>query len=128
MKALALAIAFVVSGCSMTQTPTAETDSRLIKLQDQSEKIAMREQQCIKEAVSRSNDQIARIAGSDSLGGQEALQAYADEDREISECKEFAKRDQAELAASEREEYVNEAQQQRDRTSLMAILTASRPN
>jgi hypothetical protein len=41
------------------------------------------------------------------------------------QSKKISERAQAELAARERAEYEDEAQQQRDRASLMAILTTS---
>jgi len=112
-------------GCATSNSSTTGTNARLIKLQNQSKEIPEHEQQCVKDAVSRSNDQNAQSARPDSLAGQEAQQADADEDREISQCKDAALRDQAELAARERAEYEDEARQQRDRASLMAILTTS---
>jgi hypothetical protein len=127
MKTLALGVTILLAGCAASNPPT-DAHARSIKFQVQSEDISDREQQCIKGAVSRSNDPATQRAQPDASAGQLAQQSGADdEDREISRCKDAAQRDQAELAARERSAYQDEAQQQRDRASLMAILTTSRP-
>jgi hypothetical protein len=127
MKMIVLGSVLPLARCVMSNRSTTETNARLIKFQNQSEEISQREQQCIKEAVSRTNDQATQVARPDALAGQVAQQADADEDHEILQCKDAAQRDQAKLAARARAEYEDEALQQRDRVSLMAILTTPRP-
>ena len=127
MKMIVLGTAILLAGCATSNRSNTETNTRFVKFQKQSEEISTREQQCIREAVSRTNDQSAQVAKSDALIGELAQQADADEDHEISQCKNTAQRDQAELAVREREEYADQVQQQRDRASLMMILTTSRP-
>jgi hypothetical protein len=126
VKTLALAVAIVLAGCA-TSNHSSEANARSIKLQIQSEEISDREQQCIKEAVGRSNDPAAQVARPDVPAGQMAQQADANEDHEISRCKDTAQHDQAALAARARAEYEDEIQEQRDRASLMGILITSRP-
>ena len=125
MKTLALVVVALLAGCATSNR--SETTARILSFQDQSEEISKREQQCIKAAVSRSNEQAAWVARPDALAGQVARQADTDEDHEIAQCKDAARSDQDELAARLRSEYQDEAQQQRDRASLIMILTTSRP-
>ena len=127
MKMIVLGTAILLAGCATSNRSNTETNTRFVKFQKQSEEISTREQQCIKEAVSHSNEQAARVPTPDAFAAQGARQADADEDLEISQCKNAAQRDQAELAVREREEYADQVQQQRDRASLMAILITSRP-
>jgi hypothetical protein len=124
MKSLALALAVLLTGCA-TSNHSTKANARLVNFQQQGEEISEREQQCIKGAVSRINEQAAQVGKSDALAERVAWQA--DDDQEISRCKDAAQRDQAKLAARERTEYEDEAQQQRDRASLMATLITSRP-
>jgi len=126
MKILTLGVTILLAGCA-TSNRSTEAHQRSIKFQAQSEDISDREQQCIKDAVSRSNDPATQRAQPAPPAGLVVQQAGADQDHEISQCKDAAQRDQAELSARERSEYQDEAQQQRDRASLMAILTTSRP-
>jgi hypothetical protein len=49
-------------------------------------------------------------------------------DRDLSECRARADGQNAEISARERDEYALQAQQERDRASLMEILTTSRPH
>jgi hypothetical protein len=126
MKTLALSVTILLAGCAASN-PSTDAHARSIKFQLQSEDISDREQQCIKDAVSRSNDPATQRAQPDASAGQVAQQSGANEDHEISRCKDAAQRDQAELSARERSAYQDEAQQQRDRASLTAILITSRP-
>ncbi len=120
---LALAVVVLLAGC--TPSNPSETSARFVKFQALSEEISKREQQCRTDAVAHSNGRNAQVARPDAPAGQVAQQSNADEDHEVSQCEVAAQRDQAKLAASQRAEYADEAQQQRDRTSLMAILTVS---
>lgn len=113
MKSPVLALVVLLTGCA-TSNHSTEVNARFLKFQYQSEEISEREQQCIKEAVSRTNEQIAQVERPGILAEQAAWRTAAD-DPEISQCKDAAHRDQAELAARERSEYEDEAQQQRDR-------------
>jgi hypothetical protein len=124
MKSLAFAFAVLLTGCA-TSNHSTQAKARFVKFQQQSEEISEREQQCIEQAVSRTNEQNAQVGRPDALAGQVERQAATH--HEISQCKDAAHRDQAELGARERSEYENEAQQQRDRASLMAILITSHP-
>jgi hypothetical protein len=128
LKTLALAVAVLLVGCATTNSPTAETDPRLIKLQNKGQEISAREQQCVRQAVNRANDQIAQIdATPDALTASRTQQAKDDRDREVSECSANADREKAQLSTRERAEYESQAQQEHDRAALMMILTTSRP-
>jgi hypothetical protein len=124
MKTVALAVAVLLAGC--TTTPISESNARWMRLQDNSEEIAHREQQCIHEAAIHSAAQIAQIAP-DALAGLRTQMAEGEGNRELSECKANAARDNDALFARERAKYEGAAEEERDRSSLMMILTTSQP-
>jgi hypothetical protein len=127
LKVLAL-VAVLISGCATTTSSTAKTDPRLIKLLNEVQEIAERERQCINETVLRSNEQIAQIATTpDAFTEARTETAKNDRDREVSECKTNADRENAELSARERADYAEQARLGHDQATLMMILTASRP-
>lgn len=126
MKTVALAVAVLLAGC--TTTPISESNVRLMRLQNNSEAIAHREQQCIHEAAIQSAAQIAQIAATPhALAGLRTQMAEDEGNRELSECKAKAARDNDALFARERAKYEGAAEEERDRSSLMMILTTSQP-
>jgi hypothetical protein len=128
MKTLAVALAVLLAGCTPRASPTTTTNARLINLKSKAEEISEQEQQCVRQAVNRTNDRIAQIdATPDALTASRIHQATEDRDREVSECSAEADREKNQLSARERAEYETEAQQAHDRAALMMILTTSRP-
>jgi hypothetical protein len=124
MRILVIAAVLVV-GCSTTYNPT---DARLTKFRQESQAISERERQCIRATVIQSNDQIAQIAAThDPNADTELLTQMVtnDRDRELSECKAAAQREEEQLAARERAEYANQAKDESERNALMMILTTS---
>ena len=78
--------------------------------------------------MTRSRDEMARIAASSpgaSVESQTQKENY-ERDREISQCRVTANNENAKISEQERKEYELQAQEERDRASLMAILTTSR--
>ena|ERR1700752_2003370 len=128
MRTFFLAVAALLAGCATTSTPTTSTNARLMKLENKGEEISEREQQCVRQAVNRTNDRIARIdATPNALTASLTQQAKDDRDREVSACSATADREKARLSARERAEYESQAQRERDRAALRMILTTSQP-
>ncbi len=76
--------------------------------------------------MSRSRDEMARITATpdSSVESQTQRETY-ERDREISQCRVTANNEDAKISEQERKEYELQAQEERDRASLMAILTTS---
>jgi hypothetical protein len=119
-------VTLVIAGCSVTNSSTRGTYSRSAELTGKSQEISEREHQCIRAAVIRTNDQIARIASTSNpkADGGFRIQMVA-KDRDAAKCKAAAEREKDELSASERAEYLRQAEQERQHKSLMSILTTS---
>jgi len=126
VKTLAVAFAVLLAGCATTSRPTTTGNARLTELPNKGAEVSDWEQRCIKDAVDRSNDQIAQIeATHDAFTASRTQQAKDDRERELSDCRATADREKTELSASERMEYEDQAQQAHDRAALMMILTTS---
>lgn len=127
MQTLALTVAIILAGCATTNSPVTATNARLTNFQNKGEEISEREQQCVRQAVNRANDQVAQIdATPDALTASRTQKAKDDRDREVSECRTNADREEAQLSARESAKYKGQAQQARDRAALMMNLTTSR--
>jgi hypothetical protein len=125
-----LVATLVVVGCSTTDEATARAHARCTQLRNETQEISERDQQCIRAVLIRSNDQIARIAAGPKLNSSTGLQMQNianDRDRELAKCKANADREEEELSACQRAEYQSRAKDERERSSLMMILTTSRP-
>ena len=115
-------------GCSVPKNSTSGTYTRSAELANQSQEISEREHQCIRATVTRSNDQIARIASTSDPTENDGvrMQMVANErDRELAKCKATTEREEDEVSARERAEYQRQAKEERERNSLMSILTTS---
>jgi len=126
MRFLVLAAVLVV-GCSTTNHTTG---ARVTQFRQESQEISGHERQCIRATVIRSNDQLARIAATPDFDPNTEIltQMVTNErDRELSECRAKAKREEDELSVRERAEYASRAKDERERSSLMMILTTSLP-
>ena len=128
MKKLALIAIILLAGCAATNTQAPGADPKITSLEEQRRTIAEREQQCIDNALKHDRDEMAHIAATSDASAELLMQRAKNEgDRELSECRAKAENDNAQISERERSEYALEAQQERDRASLMMILTTTRP-
>jgi hypothetical protein len=126
MKHLAWVTVILLTGCAAANTHTG--GARLTRLEEETRIVAERENQCVGEALMRNRDQMARIAATPGASAEAQVQMENQVlDAELSECRARADRDSAKLTAHERDEYELEAKQERDRATLMTILTTSGP-
>jgi hypothetical protein len=128
MKKIALIAIVLLAGCAVTNTQRPGANSKITGLQEERRTIAEREQQCIDNTLAHSRDEMAHIAATSDASVDVLMQRAKNErDRELSECRAEADGQNAEISSRERDEYALEAQQERDRASLMMILTTTRP-
>jgi len=127
MKKIALIAIVLLAGCAATDTQTPVTDPKIASLEQERRAIAEREQQCIDNTLIHSRDEMAHLAATAASGDLPMQRAKNERDRELSECRAEADGQNAEISSRERDEYALEAQQERDRASLMMILTTTRP-
>jgi hypothetical protein len=127
MRMLALAV-ILVAGCAATKGATPSPDPRFLRFEQQSQKIDESENRCISETVRSSNRQLANMtASAPALVTQQTKELAAERDHKLLECRAKADRERDELTATERADYQNRVQQQRDNNFLMTILTTSAP-
>jgi len=127
MKKLALVAIILVMGCASTNTRTVDSDPRITGLEQQRLITAEREKRCIDVALGRSRDEKERIVATQDTSVELRIRQEADErDRELAECRATEDNENAKISEQERYEYELQAQEERDRASLMAILTTSR--
>ncbi len=124
MKKLALAV-MLVAGCAATGAPGP--DPKVNDLERQSREIAARARQCVLAANKHSKDATGPN-GAAQPSGLSAPSGKEQRDREISQCEAAQARENEELSSRERKEYQLQADQERDHTALMMILTTSRPH
>ena len=128
MKKLALVAIILLAGCASTNARTGDQDARIAQLEKKSLALAESEKRCIDEAMIRSRDETARIAGTHDASFESQTQREAKErDREISQCRAWADAENSKIAEQERDEYEIQAQQERNRATFMAIVAASSP-
>ena len=127
MKKLALVAIILLAGCATSNIRTSDSDPRIAQFEKKRRTIAESEKQCIDETLTRSRDEMARITASPnaSVESQTQRESY-ERDKEISQCRVTANNENAKISEHERREYELQAQEERDRASLMAILTTSR--
>jgi len=128
MKRLALIAIVLLAGCAATKNQTPGVDPKITSLEEERRIIAEREQQCIDNTLTHGRDEMAHIAATSDASVESLIQRAKNErDRELSQCRAEADGQNAEISSRERDEYALEAQQERDRASLMMILTTTRP-
>jgi hypothetical protein len=127
MRVLMIAAA-LLAGCATTTAMTPRPDRRVAHLEQENQKIDESEHRCISEAMRSSDRQIASLAASRSASFDQQMQRLTStRERSVFECRANADREREELSARERAIYQDRAQQERDRNSLITILTTSRP-
>jgi hypothetical protein len=126
MKKIALIAIVLLAGCAATDTQTPVTDPKIASLEQERRAIAEREQQCIDNTLIHGRDEMAHLTATAASGDLPMQLAKNERDRQFSECRAKADSDNAQISERERNEYALEAQQERDRASLMMILTTTR--
>jgi hypothetical protein len=125
MRMLVLA-AILVTGCASTTDKTPGLDPGIAHFEQESRKIDERENQCIGGAVTPGNHEIADVATTPGASADlQAKKSAGERERRLFECRAKANRERAELSARERADYQERALEERDRNSLMMILTTS---
>ena len=128
MNKFALIAIFVLAGCAAANTQTPGPDPKITSLEEERQLVAQHEKQCIDGTLAHSRDEMTHVAASSGASAESLMQrAQNERDRELSECRAKADGDNAEISERERDEYALQAQQERDRASLISILTTSRP-
>jgi hypothetical protein len=118
----------LVAGCTTTRGATPSPNPRFSRFEQQSQKIDESENRCISETVKSSNRQLASMTTSTpALVTQLTKELAAERDHRLLECRAKADHERDELTVSERADYRNRAQEERDNNSLMTILTTSVP-
>jgi hypothetical protein len=128
IKELVLVATFLLAGCAATNARTGDLDPRIAQLENKRKALDDSEHQCISEALARSRDAIARIAGTPDASIELQTQRVNNKrDREISECHAWADHEKAKIAEQERNEYELEAHQEQNRAQFLSIVTAPTP-
>lgn len=121
-------VTLLIAGCSVSNNSTHGTYVRSAELANEGREISEHEHECIRATVTHSNDQIARIASISDPGADTRIRMQMvanNRERELAQCKAIAVHEEDEFSAHERAEYLRQARQQRERNSLMSILTTS---
>jgi hypothetical protein len=120
MKKLALT-ALLLAGCATTNVATPGRDAKVKELAAKGQAIANRAKQCMAAALKRGRTDKDETTASDSStkGGTQIAS-------DVSKCKAAEARENEELLSQEGSEYVLEGEQERDRATLIMILTTSR--
>ena len=125
MRMLVL-IAVLAAGCASTTAGTPRPNPRIAHFEQENRKITESENQCIGGTVTADNHGIADAATTPGASADlQAKKSAGERDRRLFECKAKADRERAELSARERADYQGRALEERDRNSLMMILTTS---
>jgi hypothetical protein len=126
MKKIPLVAIILLAGCASSNIRTSNSDPRLAQFEEKRRAVAESEKQCIDESMTRSHDEMARITATpDASVESQTQRVNYERDREISQCRITANDENAKISEQERKEYELQAQEERSRASLMAILTTS---
>jgi hypothetical protein len=126
MKKICLVAITLLAACASSNIRTSDSDPRLAQFEKERRAIAQGEKQCIDESMTRSRDEMARITATPeaSVESQTQKENY-ERDRKISQCRVTANNENVKISDQERKQYELQAQEERDRASLMATLTTS---
>lgn len=124
MKTLAFVAAMLLAGCASTFSSAPARNQDVVA---QNQEVAQREKQCEEEATRQTNAEVARLAtGADNLAELEIKNAIANGRKPVSACKAQAVRENDAIVRRQIAEYNLQAEEQRDRSALMATLTGTR--
>lgn len=126
MKKLGLVATILLAACASSTIRTSDSDPRLAQFEKERRAIAGSEKQCIDETLTRSRDEMAHmVASPDATVESQTQKESYERDREVSQCRVTANNENAKISEQERKEYELQAQEERERASLMATLTTS---
>ncbi|HEV3109511.1 MAG TPA: hypothetical protein VGY99_03375 [Candidatus Binataceae bacterium] len=125
MKELAIAAA-LLAGCSSITVPRQDGSARLTQFQERSRAIVAQERACKNSVEKQTKDQLTQIDASDGFTQSKMKSANDQKQRQLLQCDADAQRATDELFSKERAEYESQAQEDRDRSTLMMMLTTSR--
>lgn len=124
LKRVTLAV-LLLTGCTSTRGLAPGQDPRLAYFQRENQKIDERENRCIGEVLASSKQGIPPIAtASGDSKDQQAEQVARGRAKGLDACRTNAAREREELSERERANYQDNAQEERDRKSLMMTLTS----
>ena len=127
MKEFAIAAALLAGCTSVNHGP--DGSAKLKQIQERSEAIAAQERACKASVEKQTNDEVARIgAARDGFTESRMTSAKEQKHRQLAKCTADAQRATDELLSKERAEYESQAQEDRDRSTLMMMLLTSRPH
>lgn len=127
MRYVALVV-LLLAGCATTGGLAPSPDPRIAYFERENQKINESESRCISAAMTSSDHEKANIAVSPGAYTEQTKQPAGERDRRLDECKANAEREREGLSARERTDYQAGAQEERDHSSLIMILTTSRPH
>jgi hypothetical protein len=110
----------------LTEKSPADSVPPLAHFEQESRKIAQRENRCIGGTLTPRDSVIANVATNPGATANPQTNA-GERERRLLECRANADHQRGELSARERADYQERAQEQHDRNSLMMILITSRP-
>jgi hypothetical protein len=124
---VALAV-LLLAGCASTQGLPSGRDPQIAYFQRESQKINDSERRCISEASASSENRVGSVTASPEASNDNDKEQIASiPDKRLNTCRTNASHEREALSERERNDYRDDAQEQRDRRSLMAVLT-SRPH
>jgi hypothetical protein len=122
--ALSAVVMFLFAACS---SASSNRNYRIEKLNEESQRITAAEQQCIETATSRANDDLAGLESTQNKdSGPQILAINQRRSQELSQCEAEADHENEILAAREKAEYEDEAQEERARATMISVI-ASQP-
>jgi hypothetical protein len=118
-RRLASVSLIILAGCAASAGPR---NSRIQELQQVSQRIATREQQCMDAAVNRANDEFSQIVATpDGLSEDRVRAVNAQRSHDFSKCKLEADREKTKLSAREQAEYESQAREESNRGLILWV-------
>lgn len=122
--ALSAVVLFFFAACS---SASSNRNYRIEKLNEESQRIAAAEQQCIEAATRRANDDLSELQSTQNTeSGQQILAINQRRSLQLSQCEAEADHENEILAACEKAEYEDEAEEERTRATMISVI-ASQP-
>jgi hypothetical protein len=122
--ALSAVALFLLASCS---SASSNRNYRIEELNDESQRIAASEQQCIAAATERARDELSKLETTqDKESGQQILAINQRRSQELSQCEVDADHENDEVAAREQAEYEHEAREEHERATMISVI-ASQP-
>jgi hypothetical protein len=127
MKEFAIAAALLAGCASIDRGQNGS--AKLNQIQERSQAISAQERACKASVDKRTDDELAQIQASrDSFTESKTMSANQHKQRQLAKCTADAQQATDELFSKERADYESQAQEDRDRSTLMMMLITSRPH